>query len=298
MAIETPKRGILEFQQDVLKQAGGISASNLYQFDIQMGEYLKKWISKELQSEGAAEGSKTVVSEKTVDRNITRLQLECNEIQLPGVTYSGSDVKMPYKGITQKMAGNKVYNELDVSFFLDAESTALMFFRAWQDFVMNAGPTETGAPIYDPNGEYMRYNQQAFTQRYYDDYVADLMITKLEKFNRPAGTKSGGYRTGYTARIAKAYPYTVSSIPYSAGPAQLVKVTVGFYYEYSHLTYELSTVSATPPDQTSTDIKKQNENSEDTSKTKKSKLPKILRNKWVRRGVVAGGLFALGRKLF
>ncbi len=290
MAIETPKRGILEFQQDVLKQAGGISASNLYQFDIQMPSTLKKWISKELATYSGE-------NDKTVDRNIARLQLECNEIQLPGVTYSGSDVKMPYKGITQKMAGNKVYNELDVSFFLDSESTALMFFRAWQDFVMNRGPTEEGVPIYEPGNEVMEKNQQAFVQRYYDDYVADLMITKLEKFNRPAGP-SGGYRTGYTARIAKAYPYTVSSIPYSAGPSQLVKVTVGFYYEYSHLTYELSTVSATPPDQTSTDIKKQNENSEDTSKTKKSKLPKILRNKWVRRGVVAGGLFALGRKLF
>ena len=290
MAIETPKRGILEFQQDVLKQAGGISASNLYQFDIQMKETLKKWISNELQTNSGE-------NDKTVDRNIARLQLECNEIQLPGVTYSGSDVKMPYKGITQKMAGNKVYNELDVSFFLDSESTALMFFRAWQDFVMNRGPTEEGVPIYEPGNEVMEKNQQAFVQRYYDDYVADLMITKLEKFNRPAGP-SGGYRTGYTARIAKAYPYTVSSIPYSAGPSQLVKVTVGFYYEYSHLTYELSKVSATPPDQTSTDIKKQNENSEDTSKTKKSKLPKILRNKWVRRGVVAGGLFALGRKLF
>ncbi len=290
MAIETPKRGILEFQQDVLKQAGGISASNLYQFDIQMPSTLKKWISKELATYSGE-------NDKTVDRNIARLQLECNEIQLPGVTYSGSDVKMPYKGITQKMAGNKVYNELDVSFFLDSESTALMFFRAWQDFVMNRGPTEEGVPIYEPGNEVMEKNQQAFVQRYYDDYVADLMITKLEKFNRPAGP-SGGYRTGYTARIAKAYPYTVSSIPYSAGPSQLVKVTVGFYYEYSHLTYELSKVSATPPDQTSTDIKKQNENSEDTSKTKKSKLPKILRNKWVRRGIVGGGLFALGRKLF
>ena len=290
MAIETPKRGILEFQQDVLKQAGGISASNLYQFDIQMPSTLKKWISKELATYSGE-------NDKTVDRNIARLQLECNEIQLPGVTYSGTDVKMPYKGITQKMAGNKVYNELDVSFFLDSESTALMFFRAWQDFVMNRGPTEEGVPIYEPGNEVMEKNQQAFVQRYYDDYVADLMITKLEKFNRPAGP-SGGYRTGYTARIAKAYPYTVSSIPYSAGPSQLVKVTVGFYYEYSHLTYELSKVSATPPDQTSTDIKKQNENSEDTSKTKKSKLPKILRNKWVRRGIVGGGLFALGRKLF
>ena len=44
----------------------------------------------------------------------------------------------------------------------------------------------------------------------------------------------GDYKNPWNARLVKAYPYTVASIPYSAG-AQLVKVTVGFYYEYSHL---------------------------------------------------------------
>ena len=288
MAIETPKRGVLEFQQEILKQAGGISASNLYQFDIQMPEPLRKWLSNELDP---GEGG----TDDLVSKNQARLQLECNEIQMPGVTYSGTDVKMPWKGITQKMAGNKVYNELDVSFFLDSESTALVFFRAWQDYVMNAGPSPNGDPLYVPDGDYFRYNQQAFVQRYYDTYVADLVITKLEKFNRPEDQKN--YRKGYTAKIAKAYPYTVSSIPYSAGPAQLVKVSVGFYYEYSHITYAISKVSATPPSETAPAIKAQNENDGNSPKVKKPKLPKILRNKWVRRGIVAGGAFALARKL-
>jgi len=30
----------------------------------------------------------------------------------------------------------------------------------------------------------------------------------------------------------------MASVPYSAGPTQLVKVTVGFYYEYSSMRYE------------------------------------------------------------
>ena len=75
-----------------------------------------------------------------------------------------------------------------------------------------------------------------------------LDIKKLEKYNVPS--TAGGVATADTpvdkstqpelkdvweAKLFGAYPYTVSSIPYSAGPAQLVKVNVGFYYEYSQL---------------------------------------------------------------
>ena len=59
-----------------------------------------------------------------------------------------------------------------------------------------------------------------------------MFITKLEKYNAKG---DDDYKTTWEARLVKAYPYTVASIPYSAGPAQLVKVTVGFYYEYSNL---------------------------------------------------------------
>ena len=70
-----------------------------------------------------------------------------------------------------------------------------------------------------------------------------MFIHKLEKFEGAAdpGTDDSGkkkkpdYLNPWNARLVKAYPYTVASIPYSSAPAQLVKATVGFYYEYSHL---------------------------------------------------------------
>ena len=39
------------------------------------------------------------------------------------------------------MATAKVYNELDVSFFMDGTSLPLRFFRAWQDFTQNGAVT-------------------------------------------------------------------------------------------------------------------------------------------------------------
>ena len=157
--------------------------------------------------------------------------------QLPGVTYSAFDVKSVHKGITQKMATAKVYNELDLSFFLDGTSLPLRFFRAWQDFTQN-GSASNPEFFYDDQ-PYKR----AFASNYYEDYACDMFISKLEKFKGSAeetrdengNVKKEDYFNPWNARLVHAYPYTVASIPYSAGAAQLVKVTVGFYYEYSDL---------------------------------------------------------------
>ena len=154
---------------------------------------------------------------------------------MPGVTYSAFDVKSVHKGITQKMATAKVYNELDVSFFMDGTSLPLRFFRAWQDFTSN--PVASNPEFFYDDQPYKR----ALSSNYYEDYACDMFIHKLEKYNSPQGEPkeiggdSGDYKVPWDARLTKAYPYTVASIPYSSGPAQLVKVTVGFYYEYSHL---------------------------------------------------------------
>ena len=213
-------RGLQNFMQAVGK-SGGISASNLYQFSFQPTDALKKFFDNNVFEEFL----------KLTDNGDTmNLQLLCNEIQLPGVTYSAFDVKSVHKGITQKHATAKVYNELDVSFFMDGTSLPLRFFRAWQDFTQN-GVSANPTGFYDDQ-PYKR----AFASNYYEDYACDMFISKLEKFDSPQGEKKeDDYKNPWNARLVKAYPYTVASIPYSAGPAQLVKATVGFYYEYSHL---------------------------------------------------------------
>ena len=157
---------------------------------------------------------------------------------MPGVTYSAFDIKSVHKGITQKHATAKVFNELDVSFFMDGSSLPLRFFRGWQDFIQN-GVLDNPKGYYQEEQTYKR----AFATNYYEDYACDMFINKLEKFQGAADGKrdddgnviKDDYLNPWNARLVKAYPYTVSSIPYSAGAAQLVKVTVGFYYEYSHL---------------------------------------------------------------
>ena len=222
--------GIEEFKERILTRSGGISTSNLYQFSIDAGKGgMRKYLD-----------DNNWTGTDTGD-DIVNLNLLCNEIQLPGVTYSSHDLTQPKKGITQKMATSKVFNELDVSFYCDAESMPLVFFRSWQDYIM--GGLENPQFAYSESNTLAKYAHQVYAQRYYNDYTCDILIHKLEKYGidkfdfdsyDDLGRKKD-YKVGFHARLAKAYPYTVSSIPYSAGAAQLVKVTVGFYYEYSHL---------------------------------------------------------------
>ena len=120
-------RGIENFMQAIGK-SGGVSASNLYEFSIQPTEKLSKFFTDNLEGD---------ISTLSIGEGQLNLQLLCNEIQLPGVTYSAFDVKSVHKGITQKHATAKVFNELDVSFFMDGTSLPLRFFRAWQDFIQN-----------------------------------------------------------------------------------------------------------------------------------------------------------------
>ena len=224
-------RGVQNFMQAIGK-SGGISASNLYQFSFAKKPKLAKFFEDNLGQD---------FLKLTDNGDELNLQLLCNEIQLPGVTYSAFDVKSVHKGITQKMATAKVYNELDLSFFMDGTSLPLRFFRAWQDFTQNGS---AGNPeFFYEDQPYKR----AFASNYYEDYACDMFISKLEKFKGSAeeqrdesgNIKKNDYYNPWNARLVHAYPYTVASIPYSAGAAQLVKVTVGFYYEYSHLMHSM-----------------------------------------------------------
>ena len=222
-----------DFTSRILKKSGGISASNLYAFKIKSSDYqegysLEKHFADNLQVSTGIEKAKL---------EDYQLNMLCNEIQIPGVTMSAADYKMGKKGIIQKMASAKVYNELDVSFFCDADSLPFKFFRCWQDYII--APIEAPANLYGMQHTMSTTVHKAYAQRYYDQYTCDIKIIKLEKYGVPdpekEGDKKKDHDIGFIVNLAKAYPYTVSSIPYSAGPANLVKVTVGFYYEYSHL---------------------------------------------------------------
>ena len=89
---------------------------------------------------------------------------------------------------------------------------------------------------------------QAYAQQYYNDYTSNIIITKLEKYglteqstkDKPRPKK---YDVSFKATLNNAYPYSMSSVPYSAGQSELVRVSVGFYYEYQTFQFQHPSLS-------------------------------------------------------
>ena len=159
------------------------------------------------------------------DQELRFLNYLNNEIQIPGVTFQNSEVRQFQKGIPVKIASSKIYNEMDMTFICDVSSLPYRFFRAWIDFVGNVEPD--GERFYSPNNV-RAYGISAL--RFYDEYVCDFTIKKLEKFKNTEPL---------TITLAKAWPYSVASIPMShASQNGLVKLSVSMYYEYAKPVYK------------------------------------------------------------
>jgi len=223
----------------------GISSSNLYSFEIQSSPALKAYMKTNIGDRYGQSGGVDSLS-----KGVAKLNMLCNEIQIPGVDMTASDVKSPFKGLTQKMVSGKVYNELDIQFYCDLNSTPLSFFRAWQDMIMGMQhqkdlkpePTMEEFGAYEKESPYHGIHK-AYAQQYYNDYTANIIINKLEKYglaekstkDKPREKK---YDVSFKATLNNAYPYSMSSVPYSAGQSELVRVSVGFYYEYQTFSFQ------------------------------------------------------------
>ncbi len=216
----------------------GISASNLFEFAIQPTEVMRDfWADNgEAYPWYSNSGSQ-------MDAGMYRMNLLCQDMQIPGTSFNSIDVKMPKKGLTQKMAAARMYNELDVSFICDIGSSPISFFKLWQDLIIGIQPTKMpqNPGLYNPDTYADKFEHKAYAQRYYNDYTCDLVITKLEKHGvlpDAEGKRKKEYQKAFQVRLGKAYPYSFNTVPYSAGPAQAVKCQVAFYYEYQHFVFK------------------------------------------------------------
>ena len=77
-------------------------------------------------------------------------------------------------------------------------------------------------PHQEAANEYIRTN-------YYDDYVADLIIDKIE-----TRTKTDDNPIAVVSRyeLKNAFPFTLSAMTFSNGPNQPVRFQASFYFEY------------------------------------------------------------------
>ena len=206
----------------------GASSSSLYEIEFVTGStgYLKSHL-KERYDIDLQQGEGT--------DNLTDINMLANEVQIPGVSMTSQDIRSVHKGVNMKPAMAKVFNEMDMSFILDVDAMPLRFFKGWQDFILGTSQAKEN-----------KERTLGLVQKFYNDYTMDVEIHKIEK---QCGGIPGTYQS-FSIGLVKAYPYMVSSIPYSGGSSQVVKLQVGMYYEHAYFD---NVKDITPPIPTKSD---------------------------------------------
>ena len=157
----------------------------------------------------------------------------CSEATLPTTSYATAEVKDNYIGITQEFAHTRLYTDMDLTFYVDADYSILRFFEGWMDYISGGNVGDEPAAATDLRTNiYRRFN--------FPDYYKVQNMTVL-KFERD-------YDKVLEYTFVNTFPKGVTSIPVSYGAADLLKVTVSFNYDRYVVTRNTITKDNIPPD--------------------------------------------------
>ena len=141
-----------------------------------------------------------------------RAGILCSNASLPATAYATGEVKDNFMGIPQQFAHTRIYTDIDFSFYIDKDYTLLKIFEGWMEY-MSSG--SNASVKQNEIGYYRR-------MRYPDTYkVSSMYINKFEK----------DYKKAIRYRFVNAFPKSMTNVPVTYGPAEVLKVTVSFNYD-------------------------------------------------------------------
>ena len=156
-------------------------------------------------------------------------KLFCDEAQLPNINAGTGQQNGLYLGIgSVDYVHTRIFTELNLSFMLDANMTALKFFNMYHAYIF--GDLGTGTQAFEQPTQFMSANPRPKNRvnrlTYKNDYACDLLITKTEQ-----GPMDPTQRKPITYVLEKAYPYAIDAVPLQYGSTQFARVNVQFKYE-------------------------------------------------------------------
>ena len=136
----------------------------------------------------------------------------CSDASLPTTAYATGDIRDNFMGVPQQIAHTRIYTDIDFSFYIDQDYTLLKIFEGWMEYISSGADTATN----QQRGAFYR------RMRYPDTYkCSNLYINKFEK----------NFKRTMRYQFVNAFPKSMSSVPVSYGPADILKVTVSFNYD-------------------------------------------------------------------
>ena len=216
--------------RSLISKGGGVAFSNTFKVSFEEDQRGKTTTpNKVFPMLKAALGSEFNGSElksDSVDGGPARwISMMCDDATLPGSQFATGQVNGIYTGSGQfNYPHTRMYNDLTLSWICDANMTPLKFVNTWMDAIYDDGYTL----INQKSASQVKGRDRNRTVRmnFPDEYTMACSILKAEK-----NSTSELGRPSIRYRLEGVFPYSVDSIPISAGSSQLVKVSANFYYE-------------------------------------------------------------------
>ena len=136
----------------------------------------------------------------------------CNSATLPTTAYATADIRDNFMGVPQQFAHTRIYTDIDFQFYIDEDYTLLKIFEGWMEYISSGADDST---IQEDRAFYRR-------MRYPDSYKCNTRyINKFEK----------NFKITMRYRFVNVFPKSMSTIPVTYGPADILKVSVSFNYD-------------------------------------------------------------------
>lgn len=152
----------------------------------------------------------------------------CNEASLPGNSFATTEMNTDFPGVSQKFPYRKIYNDLQLTFYVDDQYKVIKFFEAWMSYI--ASPFGLGKAINENSGQ-----NGSFRFNYPDAYKCNIYVAK---FNKDATISN---RIAY--RFINAFPIDITSMPVSYDSSDVLRCTVSFSYDRYIFDYKGELVS-------------------------------------------------------
>lgn len=144
------------------------------------------------------------------------LGMYCNEASLPGNSLATTEMNTDFPGVSQKFPYRKIYNNLQLTFYVDSSYDVIKFFESWMSYI--ASPYGWGEGIYEQSGA-----KGSYRFNYPDNYKCDVFVAKFNKDN------SLNNKISY--RFINSFPIDITSMPVSYDSTEILKCTVSFAYD-------------------------------------------------------------------
>jgi hypothetical protein len=126
----------------------------------------------------------------------------CDQVQLPGTNFNTAEMRT--YGEVRKAPYERLYEDINMSFYVDTDMSVKLFFDYWMNQIQN--------PVT------RNFN-------YYENYTSDIVLEIQDIKNN----------TRYNMKLFEAFPKSIGAVQMDYNSKDIMKLSVNFAYKYYHV---------------------------------------------------------------